>query len=190
MQAILYVDVEAPACSKYKKPILKYNNPLDKYMLPLNTRFVKNKYNFYGKESIQYLSRNASVDGPGLRFYWYIPSTGQNRSKMVQYTKIDANRCVLKPFWGVLEAFWGKNGVFWGGFGVGRRGFWIEKWDERGDGRWDSGEKSWWAGGFLDSFYLCKISPMPLPPIFSIFGGFFFRFRRALPPSCLYCLSC
>ena len=95
---------------------------------------------------------------------------------MVQYTKIDANRCVLKPFWGVLKAFWGKNGVFWGDFGVGRRGFWIEKWDERGDGRWDGGEKSWWAGGFLDSFYLCNISPMPLPPFFSIFGGFSFAF--------------
>ena len=95
---------------------------------------------------------------------------------MVQYTKIDANRCVLKPFWGVLEAFWGKNGVFWGDFRVGRRGFWIEKWDERGDGRWDSGEKSWWTGDFFDYLYLCKISPMPGLPFFSIFGGFSFAF--------------
>ena len=99
---------------------------------------------------------------------------------MVQYTKIDANRCVLKPFWGVLEAFWGKNGVFWGDFRVGRRGFWIEKWDERGDGRWDSGEKSWWAGGFLDSFYLCKISPHAWTAVFLHFRRFFFRFRRAV----------
>ena len=35
-----------------------------------------------------------------------------------------------------------------------------------------------------------KYPPMPGLPFFSIFGGFFFRFRRALPPSCLYCLSC
>ena len=119
------------------------------------------------------------------RFYWYIPSPGQNRAEMAQYNKIDANRCVLKPFWGVLEAFWGKNGVFWGEFGVGRRGLETEKWDERGDGRWDSGEKSWWTGGFLDSFYLCKISPMPLPPFFSIFGCFSSLFVVPCLPPCL-----
>lgn len=148
---------------------------------------TKSIYSQYQNQYILGKSRNKNVivDGPGLRFYWYIPSTGQNRSKMVQYTKIDANRCVLKPFWGVLKAFWGKNEVFWGDFGVGRRGFWIEKWDERGDGRWDSGEKSWWAGGFLDSFYLCKISPMPLPPIFSIFGGFSSLFVVPCLPPCL-----
>ena len=99
---------------------------------------------------------------------------------MVQYTKIDANRCILKPFWGVLEVFWGKNGVFWGDFGVGRRGFWIEKWDERGDERWDSGEKSWWAGGFFDYLYLCKISPHASTAVFLHFRLFFFSFRRAL----------
>ena len=44
--------------------------------------------------------------------------------------------------------------------------------ETRGGWKVDGGEKSWWSGGFFDYLYLCKISPMPLPPIFSIFGGF------------------
>ena len=45
-------------------------------------------------------------------------------------------------------------------------------------------------GAFSTISIYVKYPPIPGPPIFSIFGGFFFRFRRALPPSCLYCLSC
>lgn len=39
-------------------------------------------------------------------------------------------------------------------------------------------------GGFLDYLYLCKISPIPGPPIFSIFGVFSFAFVVPCLPPC------
>ena len=109
---------------------------------------------------------------------------------MVQYTKIDANRC----FGVKMECFEVVLGLEEGDFGSknetreGMEGGMVEK---RADG----------LGAFSIVFIYVKYPPMPGLPFFSIFGGFSFALVVPCLPPCLVlsiflvfaavpCLSC